>query len=192
MSIGDINSTERGSGARYNNGKIPYELIPVRILADSYSRFHNNADSKILTALLFIAVWQEGGSIDALHEAAAILDGDSFGNAAWDECAQVFEYGKKKYAEWNWLKGMPWSVPLACAVRHLLKMAKGEMIDPESGLPHRGHVLCNLAMLIMYARVYPEGDDRPEYLLKNCKPEPPPSRLVKEYQEKPGYGKVCF
>ena len=75
--------------------------------------------------------------------------------------ARVWEYGKKKYAAWNWAKGMPWSVPYACAMRHLSAWQKGEDIDPESGQPHLAHVMCNLRMLTLYSKTYPEGDDRP-------------------------------
>ena len=57
---------------------------------------------------------------------------------------------------------MPWSVPLACAARHiLLGPMAGESIDSESGLSHRGHFLCNIVMLLTFVRTYPEGDDRP-------------------------------
>jgi hypothetical protein len=56
---------------------------------------------------------------------------------------------------------MPWSVPLACATRHLLAMIRGESIDPESGIPHRGLVFCNVVMLYTFGRTYQEGDDRP-------------------------------
>jgi len=76
--------------------------------------------------------------------------------------ARVWEYGKKKYAAWNWAKGMPWSVPFACAVRHLSAWQRGEDLDPESGLPHIAHVACNIRMLTLYSKTYPEGDDRPK------------------------------
>ena len=35
MSVGDINSTEKGSGARYNDGQPDYSLIPMHLLADT-------------------------------------------------------------------------------------------------------------------------------------------------------------
>ena len=81
--------------------------------------------------------------------------------SALKSCADVFAYGEKKYAAWNWAKGMNWSVPYACAVRHFEAWQRGEDIDPESGLPHIGHVMCNLIMLAHYEEHYPEGDDRP-------------------------------
>jgi hypothetical protein len=108
--IGDVNSTAKGSGARYNGGKPDLSLIPLCTLEDE---------------------------------------------------ARVWMYGKQKYAAWNWAKGMPWSVPYACALRHLSAWQQGEDIDPESGQPHLAHVMCNLRMLMLYSRTYKEGDDRP-------------------------------
>ena len=110
MPVGDVNSTERGSGARFNDGKTRFDLIPLSALKD---------------------------------------------------CADVFEYGAEKYAAWNWAKGMDWSVPYACMLRHLEAWYRGEDTDPESGLPHLGHVMCNLIMLSHYAKNYKDGDDRP-------------------------------
>lgn len=75
--------------------------------------------------------------------------------------AKVWAYGAQKYAAWNWAKGMPWSVPFACAMRHLSAWQSGEDIDKESGLPHLAHVMCNIRMLTLYAETYREGDDRP-------------------------------
>lgn len=77
--------------------------------------------------------------------------------------ARVFMGGKLKYAEWNWAKGMRWSVCLDCVFRHLFKWWYcGEDIDPESGEHHLDHVLCNVFMLRHYALTYKDGDDRPE------------------------------
>lgn len=175
MAIGDINSQAVGTGARYNDGKIPYHFIPIRILSVSNMQKESSSDD-VSIALGHLATWQEGGGNESLHKAAEVLGGDSFGGVAWDECARVFEYGAKKYAANNWLKGMDWTVPLSCAVRHLLAIEKGEIIDPESGLTHRGHFLCNVAMLMTYKDVYPEGDDRPKMLARfRTVPEIPPT-----------------
>ena len=109
MPLGDVTSAERGSGARYNDGKTALELVPLM---------------------------------------------------AMEDCARVFDYGRKKYAEWNWAKGQAWSAPLGCLLRHLAAWQRGEDNDPESGLPHLGHAMCNLVMLSTFAQTYPEGDDR--------------------------------
>lgn len=123
MSVGDINSQEIGSGARFNDGKVDLSLIPLVTLEDE---------------------------------------------------ARVWEYGKRKYAAWNWAKGMAWSIPLACCLRHLLKWQMGEENDPESGLPHLAHAMCNLRMLTLYSKTFKEGDDRPIKWIgdKNAKQTP--------------------
>jgi hypothetical protein len=110
MAIGDINGTTKGSGARFNEGKPDFSLIPLCTLEDE------------------IKVW---------------------------------EYGAKKYKFFNWCRGMPWSVPFACLLRHISKWQMGEENDEESGLPHIAHAMCNLRMLTLYSRTYKEGDDRP-------------------------------
>lgn len=115
MSIGDVNSKEKGSGARYNDNKPDLSLIPLITLEDE---------------------------------------------------ARVWMYGTNKYAAFNWMKGMPWSVPLSCALRHLASFQAGEDIDQESGLPHIAHAICNLRMLTLYSKTYIDGDDRPKEWLK--------------------------
>ena len=152
--VGDVNSTARGSGARYNAGKTPIELIPLRVIAEH--RIAYDGHSPETDTLLALARFQEGGT------AADLLDAITLIFPEWKECAAVFDYGRKKYAEWNWAKGMNWSIPIACAARHLIfGLMAGEELDPESGLPHRGHFLCNIVMLLTFIRTYPEGDDRP-------------------------------
>lgn len=116
MTVGDINSSAKGSGARYNEGKLDFSLSPL-----------------------------------CTHE---------------DEL-RVWAYGKEKYAAWNWAKGMAWSVPFASLMRHMAAWQMGENNDPESGLPHLAHAMCNLRMLTLYSRTFPEGDDRPTVPLKN-------------------------
>lgn len=158
MAIGDVHSDKRGSGARFNSGKPAMSLLPLSSVAASYDK---HPAGPILCCL---ADWQEGRGVEALEMAAqwlADLEGVSMAQM-WADCARVFEYGRDKYAAWNWAKGMAWSIPLECAVRHLLfGIMAGESVDAESGHPHRGHFMCNLAMLTTFARTYPEGDDRP-------------------------------
>ncbi len=157
--VGDVSSEEKGSGARFNAGKPPMELIPVWIMAEAIgNRRHPQAvvSEKIEANLVMRALgsWQRG--VGPASEILGVFD-----DSIWVDCARVFEYGKRKYAEWNWAKGMMWSIPTACAVRHLLAIESGEHNDPESGLPHRGHVACNIVMLAQYELTFKKGDDRP-------------------------------
>lgn len=79
-----------------------------------------------------------------------------------EEIALVFMYGAKKYDDWNWAKGMKWSVPFACMMRHSFRFFfLGERNDKESGYSHLAHIGCNLLMLMHYEKFFPEGDDRP-------------------------------
>jgi len=155
VAIGDITSDEKGSGARFNEGKAPVELIPLELLLPRFK------DCNVRPTLRYLAVWQQGGHVSSLYDAYAALG--NLREVVLEE-ARVFGYGAGKYAPFNWAKGMSWSVVLGCAVRHILAMNDGEVLDPESGLPHRGHVACNLRMLMHYADHYPEGDDRPAAL----------------------------
>jgi len=80
-----------------------------------------------------------------------------------EEVVRVWEYGAKKYAAWNWAKGMAWSVPYACMIRHLYAWWwEGERNDQESGYSHLAHVVCNVMMLMHFETKYQEGDDRPK------------------------------
>lgn len=160
--VGDIESNTRGSGARYNNGKPKLEYIPFRFIAASYKEAIIKAEvdkqvhvDRAYCILLEIANFQETGSIVFLDRAMEI------GRHYWEDCAHVFEYGAKKYASWNWVKGMMWSVPLGCIGRHTLKIFRGEITDDESGFSHLGHIMCNVVMLRTFAENYPEGKDLP-------------------------------
>lgn len=63
---------------------------------------------------------------------------------------QVLMYGAKKYDRDNWKKACPKRLDLMDSLeRHSMKIISGEAVDPESGLPHIGHLMCN-AMFYSY------------------------------------------
>lgn len=156
-SVGDVTSDEKGSGARYNGGKPDLSLIPLEILGSYLEEFGQaGANDSVAHAMELLGGFQAHRTVSSLYGLLQTL-----GDDGWEECAHVFTYGKKKYAAWNWAKGMDWSIPIACAARHLMAMWAGQELDPESGLPHRGHVFCNAVMLLHYVRTYAEGDDLP-------------------------------
>ena len=74
--------------------------------------------------------------------------------------ADALQYGATKYEANNWRRGMKWSVPYACAMRHLMKWFEGEDRDEESGREHLSHVMANVAMLVEYSNTCKELDDR--------------------------------
>lgn len=172
-----MNSTERGSGARFNAGKPKFSLLPLDVVTnflDETAPSWNTSSGELVCGsddnyyaqlvVSYLGEWQAGND-KALTQAlvAACHGNPSF--AELEHATRVIEYGAKKYAPWNWAKGMAWSIPLECAVRHARAIfERGELIDDESKQLHRGHIQCNLLFLLTYTRVFPEGDDRPRQL----------------------------
>ena len=154
MAVGDINSNAKGSGARANGDKVPMDLIPVSVWRNKWrTAMSQSVDGEELMDIMYaLERWQQGED----EPLSSVL---AFNNL--DGACRVFAYGAGKYAAWNWAKGMAWSVPLGCALRHMQAVLDGEFIDDESGLPHIDHVFSNLIMLDYFEKHYPEGDDRP-------------------------------
>lgn len=155
INVNDILSGPRGTGTRYNAGKASTELLPLYIVVQTLDPGDDMHKKRAYIALNGLAEFQR--TRDPLHLTAALTEL----SVNWTDCAKVFGYGAQKYASWNWIKGMNWSIPLACAVRHCLAMFHGVILDHESGLPHIGHVMCNLVMLRLFCDTYPEGNDLP-------------------------------
>ena len=79
---------------------------------------------------------------------------------ALEDLAAVLTFGATKYQDHNWRNGMKWSRVIGSLKRHLNSIEKGEDVDPESGMLHIGHLLCNAMFLSEYYRTQPELDDR--------------------------------
>ncbi len=67
--------------------------------------------------------------------------------------AKVLTHGAKKYADENWkLCKTPWRTYYSALRRHLAAIARGDFLDPDSGLPHVDHISCNVMFLGWFAR----------------------------------------
>lgn len=156
MSVGDVTSKERGTGARFNSGKPPLHFIPPMCFA----YYCEHPDKQ---AWAWLQAGWEGRLkwIDVLGCMEREYSPDYM-----DEAARVFEFGAEKYAPFNWAKGMQWSIALDCAMRHLRRASSpiGEEMDPESGFSHLAHMFCNLIMLAYFEVHYKEGNDLPSWL----------------------------
>jgi hypothetical protein len=62
---------------------------------------------------------------------------------------RVLEHGGQKYAPDNWKGGKFRRYASAC-LRHLFARLKGEINDPESGLPHLAHAACCILFLMWF------------------------------------------
>lgn len=68
---------------------------------------------------------------------------------ALEEVVAVLTYGAKKYSRDNWQYVEPFKERyIAAALRHVVAYARGEKIDPESGLHHLAHAATCLLYLI--------------------------------------------
>ncbi len=73
---------------------------------------------------------------------------------------EVLEFGAEKYEKWNWCKGMPVSEVSESLLRHMFAFLSGEDKDPESGIDHLGHIMCNAMFLSYVMREKSHYDDR--------------------------------
>lgn len=68
---------------------------------------------------------------------------------ALEAVSSILTFGAKKYSAHSWQSVERGEERyLAALLRHLTAHAKGEMNDPESGMPHLAHAACN-AMFIL-------------------------------------------
>jgi hypothetical protein len=68
---------------------------------------------------------------------------------AIQELARVLTYGARKYLPNGWRSVDDADKRYTAALlRHLMAAMRGERIDPESGLTHLSHVLCNAVFLV--------------------------------------------
>jgi len=79
---------------------------------------------------------------------------------ALDELAKVLAVGAKKYEPYNWAKGIKFTRVLGAILRHTYAYLRGESVDPETGLSHVAHAMCNCMFLLHYEKMRPEFDDR--------------------------------
>ena len=62
----------------------------------------------------------------------------------------VMTRGAIKYDTRNWERGMKWSYPIGCALRHIFKFVCGERYDVETGCHHLAMAAWNVLALMSY------------------------------------------
>lgn len=74
--------------------------------------------------------------------------------------AAVLTFGATRYSKNNWRKGLSWAETLGSLKRHIAEFEKGIDTDPDSGLPHIDHALCNVVFLSEFQKLNRGTDDR--------------------------------
>lgn len=76
------------------------------------------------------------------------------------ELARVYTFGAKKYAPYNWERGMDHSRVFNSMLRHIYAYWDGENRDQETGLHHMAHAAWNALTLLVYSLRGVGVDDR--------------------------------
>jgi hypothetical protein len=79
----------------------------------------------------------------------------------FEEVVRVLTYGASKYEARNWEKGISYGRLVAALLRHLWAWIGGERNDPETGIHHLAHAVCDGMFLLTFEiRGMKEFDDR--------------------------------
>lgn len=79
-----------------------------------------------------------------------------------DAYTRVAEFGAKKYAPWNWSKGIARVQLCGSLLRHIFLYIRGEDNDKDSKLSHTDHILWNAVALCHNVHWNLEDGRRPE------------------------------
>lgn len=80
---------------------------------------------------------------------------------ALEELAKVLTFGAAKYEPNNWRKGIAISRLTSSLLRHVFAFMRGQSTDPETGLSHIAHAMCNCMFILWTIEHKPSYDDRP-------------------------------
>lgn len=116
LDSGDRREFETGAVRDMQEGKGRCDLLPLDVIATC-------AKDRVFYQMY---LFTEDGNVEHLEE--LILQPTNFDNLATAilEVAKHFEDGCKKYGENNWRKGIPANVYVDSALRHYLKMMRGD------------------------------------------------------------------
>jgi hypothetical protein len=67
-----------------------------------------------------------------------------------EQVVAVLEHGSRKYSDNNWKHVRPKARYFDAALRHFMARLNGEILDPETGLPHLAHAVCCILFLMWH------------------------------------------
>jgi len=161
--------------ARFNTGKIKFSYIDFRMFIDAFDLVPDTFNKiekyegrpemlyekmlKIGSALCFgntageIVLRHTNRLLVLAYKAALIIAGvkkdtPHINMRAFEEMAKVLEFGAEKYDRNNWMKNAADKCELIDSLeRHVAALLDGEELDPDSGLHHIGHIMCNVMFI---------------------------------------------
>lgn len=76
---------------------------------------------------------------------------------------KVLQHGQRVYGTGNWRKpdGFKLSRCYNALLRHMFAWWKGEDNDPQTGISHLAHAMCNLLFMMYHFKNNKKSDDRP-------------------------------
>ena len=140
-------------------GKGRCDLAPLDVIAEFFKRGKYTPDperaDKIYWTLYDIYCFQDTGNTEFLYMAlSCFLEHYDYTPTMFLEVSKHFEEGAKKYGEANWTKGIPTHCYIDSAVRHYLKLLRGDKDEP-----HDRAFVWNLLCCIWTCKHKPELND---------------------------------
>ena len=103
--------------------------MPLDVVAEYYSReFPNDVTGQIFAELY---LFTKTGDFGHLHEVLSKKEPYDSSSHMFLEVSKHFEEGAEKYGENNWQKGLPVKCYINSAVRHYLKVLRGDTDEPH-------------------------------------------------------------
>ncbi len=139
--IADIGITETiivDDFMKFDSGKATFELLPKSV----------EVVTRGLTSLTRAVIEARNSHIRTLDLASDCLAHGRSAPVVANAINAVLKYGAKKYKPNNWRNVDNIDRYWDALMRHCQAIELGEVNDPESGLPHTDHALCNIAFLI--------------------------------------------
>ena len=155
---GDRRRFKTGAVRDKSTGKGRCDILPLVQVAE----FLGPEPDQVL---LLIEEFQRPGDLNALKEAISLIMDDYFDDA-YDAVLQLavhYEDGAIKYDDRNWELGQELHVFLDCAIRHYLKMLRGDEDEP-----HARACLWNLFGAWWTLVNHPELNDLPFAKIMSC------------------------
>lgn len=162
--------TKETEALRNNEGKIKFTYIDFRMFEDMYKYFDNISsistqsecikeilntlsaiifsDNIIISAKLLPKLQSLGYRLSLYLINEPFYNSSIYNLKGFESMAKVLDFGAKRYSKNNWRKGYVDKFSAADSLlRHLRQIIIGEVNDMESGLPHIGHLMCNIMFL---------------------------------------------